>query len=103
MVGAASTVPPRLELRDKFLRREPGGNKWQFWTLHLTQVAREFPSGGKEFGSQAVEAACHPDNRPAQTNRPSVGFKCTEQSWRASLPGRRSLGQGHRGPHKQCD
>ena len=37
------------------------------------------------------------DNRPAQTNRrPPPGLN---GRWRALLPGRRSLGQGHEGPH----
>ena len=56
----------------------------------LFQVA-----GRKELrASQAVEAG------PAQTNRrrSRIGFK-SQQCWRARLPGRRSLGQGHLGPH----
>ena len=39
------------------------------------------------------------DNRPAQTNRRPPSAPGLNGRWRALLPGRRSLGQGHQGPH----
>ena len=87
--------PPCLEQRDKFAQLttsvslehldfapDPSG-KWR---------ALKWREGVKP--SRRSRAA---DNRPAQTNRrPPPGLN---GRWRALLPGRRSLGQGHEGPH----
>ena len=70
---------------------------WSTWTLHLTQVASGgLSSGGKE-SSQAVEVVrTIVPPKPTVVPRPPPGLN---GRWRALLPGRRSLGQGHQGPH----
>ena len=92
---ASPPSPPCLKQRDKFAQLttsissehldfapDPSG-KWR---------ALKWREGVKP--SRRSRAA---DNRPAQTNRrPPPGLN---GRWRALLPGRRSLGQGHEGPH----
>ena len=88
------------------------GQQVAVWRSHLDfapdncgQVAggSSVSSGGKEFRSQAVEAARtivppKPTVRPSGLNPPPPRHDCTERCWRARLPGSRSLGQGHLGP-----